>query len=50
MKIKFIYPARKPEWKENFWDFRTIPKIVRWLALSVALLYCADASASFSWK
>lgn len=27
MKIKFIAPARKPEWGESFWDLRTLCKL-----------------------
>ncbi|RJQ32082.1 MAG: radical SAM protein [Actinobacteria bacterium] len=27
MKIKLIAPARKPEWGESFWDFKTVREI-----------------------
>jgi len=27
MKIKLISPARKPEWGESFWDFKTLCKL-----------------------
>jgi radical SAM superfamily enzyme YgiQ (UPF0313 family) len=27
MKIKLVSPARKPEWGENFWDFKTLCKL-----------------------
>lgn len=28
MKIKIIAPARKPEWGESFWDFKSMCKVV----------------------
>ncbi|MCX8035757.1 MAG: B12-binding domain-containing radical SAM protein [Candidatus Sumerlaeia bacterium] len=46
MKIKLINPARKPEWKENFWEFRTLRKITGRPAASPSLALLTLAAAT----